>query len=58
MSRNIIYILIALLGLAIIWRAEFSGRGQPEWHHCKESLFEQVVFNNCTLIYEGETNPA
>ena len=58
MSRNIIFILIALLGLAIIWRGEFSDRGKPEWHHCKESLFAQVIFNECTLIYEGETNPA
>ena len=56
--RNILYILLAILGIAIIWRYEFSGKGNPSWHHCKESLFEQVIFNNCTLIYEGEEQPA
>ena len=56
--RTILYILLAILGIAIIWRDSFSGKGRPEWHHCKESLFEQVVFNNCTLVYEGEEQPA
>ena len=57
-NRNILYILLIILGIAIIWRDGFSDKGRPEWHHCKESLFEQVVFNNCTLIYEGEQEPA
>lgn len=53
-----LYILLIILGIAIIWRDGFSDKGRPEWHHCKESLFEQVVFNNCTLIYEGDQEPA
>ena len=57
-NRKILIILFAGLAIAIIWRDSFSGRGNPEWTHCKESLFEQVIFNNCTLIYEGEEKPA
>lgn len=56
--RTILYGLLALLGIAIIWRGEFSGKGRPEWHHCKESLLEQVLFDNCSLIYEGDEEPA
>ena len=57
-NRTILIILFVGLALAIIWRDSFSGKGYPEWTHCKESLFEQVIFNNCTLIYEGEEKPA
>jgi len=57
-NRTILIILMVGLALAIIWRDQFSGRGNPEWTHCKESLFEQVIFNSCTLIYEGEEKPA
>ena len=56
--RTNLYVLLALLGIAIIWRDGFSDKGRPEWHHCKESLFEQVIFNNCTLIYDGKQEPA
>lgn len=55
---TLLYVLLAILGLSLIWRADFSGRGIPEWQRCKESLFEQVVFNNCTLIFKGDERPA
>ena len=60
MSRlNIIFlILISVMMLALIWRQYFSGWGDREWHRCKESLFTQVIFNECTLIYNGEQEPA
>ena len=53
----IIYVLIAVLMLAIVWRGEFSGQGTREWNRCKESVFQQVVFGDCTLIYQGEQRP-
>ncbi len=46
--RWLIYILIAILMIAIIWRNEFSDNNQAEWTKCKESLVEQVFLNNCT----------
>ena len=54
----IIVALITLLMLASIWRNDLSGQGLRDWQKCKESLFEQVVFNNCTLIFEGDETPA
>ena len=56
-TRIIIYVLIAVLMLAIVWRGEFSGQGTREWQRCKESVFQQVVFGDCTLIYQGEQRP-
>ena len=57
-STWIIFSLVTLLMLVAIWRNDFSGQGLRDWQKCKESLFEQVVFNNCTLIFEGDEQPA
>lgn len=56
--RLLLYGLIALLIVLSVWRGTMSDGPRPEWHHCKESLLEQVIFNNCTLIYEGDQQPA
>ena len=52
--RLLLYGLIALLIVLSVWRGTMSDGPRPEWHLCKESLLEQVIFNNCTLIYEGD----
>lgn len=56
-GRFVIFGLLAFLMILLIWRNDFSDHGAREWHLCKESLFEQVVFNNCTLIFDGEQRP-
>ena len=48
MSRSmwIISILILILVVSSFWFGR--NRETPPWMKCKESLFEQVVFNKCT----------
>ena len=57
MNRTILIVLLVALALAIIIRNE-TDPSRQEWTNCKESLFSQVVFGECTLIFEGEENPA
>ena len=48
MSRGmwIIIILITIMMVSSYWFGK--NREAPPWAKCKESLFEQVVFKNCT----------
>ncbi|PPR42697.1 MAG: hypothetical protein CFH30_00467 [Alphaproteobacteria bacterium MarineAlpha8_Bin1] len=48
MSRGmwIIIILITIMMVSSYWFGR--DREAPPWAKCKESLFEQVVFKNCT----------
>jgi len=48
MSRGmwIIVILIVISTSVSFWYGR--NRETPEWMKCKESLFDQVVFNKCT----------
>ena len=48
MSRSmwIIIILITILMVSSYWFGK--DREAPPWAKCKESLFDQVVFKNCT----------
>ncbi|MGC6530090.1 MAG: hypothetical protein ACON4G_03635 [Candidatus Puniceispirillaceae bacterium] len=57
MNRTILIVLLVALALAIIIRNE-TDPSRQEWTNCKESLFSQVVFGECTLIFEGEEEPA
>ena len=45
--RWLLVLLMSLFVLAFIWR-DMSGMADMSWTKCKESLFEQVVFKNCT----------
>ena len=56
--RWILYLLLAGLMVAIIWRNEFSDKADPSWTRCTESLLEQVFTSNCTLRYQGEPTPS
>ena len=43
------WILIILVTITMVSSYWFGkNRETPPWVKCKESLFEQVVFNNCT----------
>ena len=56
--RWLIYLLLTGLIVATIWRYDFSDRADPSWTKCKESLLIQTLTGNCTLKYEGETEPS
>jgi len=45
-SMWIIITLISILAISSFWFGR--NREIPPWMKCKESLFEQVVFNKCT----------
>ena len=57
MSRSmwIIVILITILMMSSFW---FGRKEVPPWVKCKESLFEQVVFNNCTPSLLDNSDPS
>lgn len=56
-SMWILAALLAALSLATIWRSE-SGKPEPRWSLCKESLVVQLFTGDCTLRFKGEQTPS
>ena len=57
MSRSM-WIIVILITILMMSSFFFGRKEVPPWVKCKESLFEQVVFNNCTPSLFDNSGPS
>jgi len=57
MSRSM-WVIIILITILMMSSFFFGRKEVPSWVKCKESLFEQVVFNNCTPSLLDNSGPS
>ncbi len=57
MSKSM-WVIIILITILMMSSFFFGRKEAPPWVKCKESLFEQVVFNNCTPSLLDNSGPS